>query len=401
MSVFRFASFVLLIGLASPCLAQSALTSQIQTIGQPERTVSLNEFPLSGQWTGPGQNIDVSQIVRFGNPGLIKEDSVVALEDGSYFAAKELRTEGVTLHAYCQLWDEMQVPLRPLRGILLRAHLDPDQTRQSLDRIHNYQGSHDRLLLSNGDYIDGTFRNLSALKVEFQVGEKSLELDRRRIEEIYFAQTSATSAPPQQGVWIGFRDGSMFLAQNIRLADDRVTLQMRSGFALRSSALENAYAYMVYLRPLGNDVRYLSDLDAIGFKTLGFLAPSWEYKKDRNILGGTLKSDGYISQKGIGLHATARLAYRVEASDARFKAKVGIDDDTDGAGSVVFKVYVSETGSQWKPVFESPIVRGGDLPVDVDVPVKGMKGIALVVEFADGADVLDHANWFDARFEPE
>ncbi|PQO27763.1 NPCBM/NEW2 domain-containing protein [Blastopirellula marina] len=393
--------FVLLLGSTAPCLGQSSLTGQLQTIGQPDRTASITELPSMQLWTGPQGEIDPTQVVRFGNPGVIKEDGVVALEDGGYFVAKELRTEGVTLHAYNLFWDEMAVPLRPIRGILLRAHLAPDETRKSLDRIHGYSGTRDRLRLSNGDYVDGTFRRLTPLKVEFQIGEKSLTLDRRRVEEIHFARTSGTSSPPRQGTWVGLRDGSMFLAQNVRLEDERLMLQMRSGLSLRSSTLENAFAFVTYLRPIGNDVRYLSDLEAIGFKNLGFLAPSWECQPDHNIQGGMLKSAGIISQKGLGLHATSRLAYRVDESDARFKAKVGIDDDTDGAGSVIFKVYVSETGSQWKSVYESPIVRGGDAPLDVDVPVKGMKGLALVVEFADGADVLDHANWLDARFEPK
>lgn len=399
--LLSFACFLAVLGTTSLCCGQISLSGPLLTMGQPERIASITDLTSTLEWSNSGEPIDASQVVRFGNPGVIKEDGVISLEDGSYFVAKELKTEGITLHGYNRFWDEMKVPLRPVRGILLRAHLDADETRKSLDRIQSYHGSKDRLRLSNGDYIDGTFRNLTPLYVQFQVGEKSLELDRKRVEEIHFAQPAGPPSPPRQGLWIGLRDGSMFLAQNANLQNERLSLQTRNGIALRSSALENAYAFITYLRPIGTAVRYLSDEKAIGFKYLGFLAPEWDYRNDRNISGGSLKSDGYISQKGLGLHATSRIAYRIGEQDARFRAKIGIDDDTDGAGSVIFKVYVSETGSQWKTVFESPIVRGGDQPLDVDVPVKGMKGLALVVEFADGADVLDHADWLDARFEPE
>ena len=47
--------------------------------------------------------------------------------------------------------------------------------------------------------------------------------------------------------------------------------------------------------------------------------------------------------------------------------------------------------------FASPILRGGDPPVPVSVDVRGGKKLELVVDYADRADVLDHADWLDAR----
>ena len=47
--------------------------------------------------------------------------------------------------------------------------------------------------------------------------------------------------------------------------------------------------------------------------------------------------------------------------------------------------------------FASPILRGGDPPVPVSVDLTGAKKLELVVDYADRADVLDHADWLDAR----
>ncbi|MBA2116577.1 NPCBM/NEW2 domain-containing protein [Bremerella alba] len=378
---------------------QTRLDGPLVTIGKPEANVAITEIPSIDNWVTSDGAIDPADVVRFGNPELIRGDGVVVFEDGSRIVAKELRTEGIQLHAYNRLWDEMKLPLRSLRGILLRSYLDSDKTQISLDRIHAYQGTRDRLLLANGDYIDGTFRRLTPLVVEFQIGDKSLKLDRKRIAEIHFARSAGKLPTPGQGVWVGLRDGSMVIATQLSLSDDVLRIRLSPGVAMRSSSLENAFAYVAYLRPVSSDVRYLSDLDAISFKSLGFLSANWDYRKDRNVEGGTLKSDGYVSEKGLGLHATSRLAYKVDPQATRLRAKVGIDDDTDGAGSVIFKVFASETGKSWKTIYESPIVRGGHPSLDVDVSVQGMKGLALVVEYADGADVLDHANWMDARFE--
>ncbi|MFN3148656.1 NPCBM/NEW2 domain-containing protein [Bremerella sp.] len=380
---------------------QTRLDGQLVAIGKPDANVAIMAIPSIESWITSDGAIDAAGVVRFGNPQLIRDDGVVVWEDGSRIVAKELRTEGTRLRGYNRLWDDLDFPLRPLRGILLRSYLDPDKTQIALDRIHAYEGARDRLLLANGDYIDGTFRRLTPLSIEFQIGDKALKLDRKRVAEIHFARSAGKLPPAEQGVWVGLRDGSMILATELSLADDILKVRLSQGVSMRSSSLENAFAYVTYLRPIDSDVRYLSDLEAIGFKSLGFLNANWDYRKDRNVQGGTLKSNGYISQKGLGLHATARLAYKVEVKAKRLRAKVGIDDDTDGAGSVVFKVFASETGKTWETIYESPIVRGGQPPLDVDVPVQGMKGLALVVEYADGADVLDHANWMDARFEME
>lgn len=388
------------ISLASAvAFGQTRLDGPLIPIGKPEANVAITEIPSIDRWVTSDGEIDAASVVRFGNPHLIRDDGVVVFEDGSYIVGKELLTEGTQLSAYNRLWDDMKFPLRSLRGILLRSYLDPDKTQVSLDRIQAYQGTRDRLLLANGDYIDGTFRRLTALSVEFQIGDKSLKLDRKRISEIHFARSAGILPTAEQGVWVGLRDGSMILASELSLADDILEVRLSQGNSMRSSTLENAFAYVSYLRPVGNNVRYLSDLEAIGFKSLGFLNANWDYRKDRNVQGGTLKSSGYVSQKGLGLHATSRLAYKVDNEAVRLRAKVGIDDDTHGAGSVIFKVFASKTGKSWETIYESPIVRGGQTPLDVDVSVEGMKGLALVVEYADGADVLDHANWMDARFE--
>jgi endo-alpha-N-acetylgalactosaminidase len=77
---------------------------------------------------------------------------------------------------------------------------------------------------------------------------------------------------------------------------------------------------------------------------------------------------------------------------ARFEAALGIDDSTGGRGSVQFRVLVD---GQEK--YASPIVRGGDAPLPVSVDITGAQKLELVVDYADRADVLDHADWLNAR----
>jgi hypothetical protein len=62
---------------------------------------------------------------------------------------------------------------------------------------------------------------------------------------------------------------------------------------------------------------------------------------------------------------------------------------------VIFRVLVDG-----QERFASPTVRGGDAPLPVSVDIRGAKKLELVVDYADRGDVLDHADWLDARITP-
>jgi hypothetical protein len=92
------------------------------------------------------------------------------------------------------------------------------------------------------------------------------------------------------------------------------------------------------------------------------------------------------------MHSAARLSYDLPPGVVRFQAEAAIDDAAEGQGSVRFRVFVD--GSE---KFASPTVRGGGVPVPIDVDISGGKRLDLVVDFADRADVRDYADWLDAR----
>ena len=100
--------------------------------------------------------------------------------------------------------------------------------------------------------------------------------------------------------------------------------------------------------------------------------------------------------KGLGMHTTSRLAYDV-AGFRRFEAEIALDESTGRRGSVVFKVLLQDSAGAWNPAYESPVIRGGEAPTPIAVELKGAARLALIVEFADRGDELDHANWLQAR----
>jgi hypothetical protein len=43
------------------------------------------------------------------------------------------------------------------------------------------------------------------------------------------------------------------------------------------------------------------------------------------------------------------------------------------------------------------VIRGGQPPVPISVNIRSAKKLELIVDYADRADVLDHADWLNAR----
>jgi hypothetical protein len=64
----------------------------------------------------------------------------------------------------------------------------------------------------------------------------------------------------------------------------------------------------------------------------------------------------------------------------------------------VFIVEVLRRG-RWEKLFESPVLRGGDQPAEVDVDITGAQQLRL--RATDGGDnyYSDHAAWGNARVE--
>ena len=93
-----------------------------------------------------------------------------------------------------------------------------------------------------------------------------------------------------------------------------------------------------------------------------------------------------------GVQARTVVEFQLGRAYDKFAATIGIDDAVRPRGSVVFRV---ESGS--RVLFESGTVTGRDAPRNVTIDVADIDTLTLVVDFADGIDLSDHANWCDAR----
>ncbi|MCF7707636.1 MAG: NPCBM/NEW2 domain-containing protein [Verrucomicrobia bacterium] len=113
----------------------------------------------------------------------------------------------------------------------------------------------------------------------------------------------------------------------------------------------------------------------------------------RSVIGRPLRVGGEEFKSGVGTHASGVILVELNGECERFRAKVGVDDETDGKGSVRFKLV-----ADGRRVFQTDVVCGGDKPVTVDVDLQGVERLALVVSDAGDGMAYDHADWCEAEF---
>jgi alpha-galactosidase len=114
---------------------------------------------------------------------------------------------------------------------------------------------------------------------------------------------------------------------------------------------------------------------------------------DRSVTDKTLSIAGRTFEHGVGTHAESVLHVDLDGTVERFRAWVGVDDATNGRGTVTFRLY-----GDGKSLFDSGIMKGRQEARAIDVPLTGVRRLLLLVTSgADGID-FDHANWAQAEF---
>ena len=134
---------------------------------------------------------------------------------------------------------------------------------------------------------------------------------------------------------------------------------------------------------------WLSSLD-LSKMTVGWGKPA----ADKNIVGKPLSIANQKFEHGVGSHAGSMMYIDLHGEARHFSARVGVDDETQGRGTVRFKVY-----GDGKKLFDSGVMKGGDKAKPVELNLRKVQQVVLVVTGAGDNTSYDHANWADAYFE--
>ena len=343
---------------------------------------------------GEQRELSLDELVVWGAPRDVSAGPQVLLADGGLLVADVLGTADDRLRLDSLTFGEVALPLDRVAGILFRPPAERQRRDRLHDRLRDGKPGVDRLLLENGDELAGTILGISDTAVSFDTAPAEIKVTLDKIIAIAFDPELISRARLNSpGEIVGLGDGSRIVAAGLQYGDDQTRLELTDGTTWSVSSVDaRAAAKVVSLQPIGAGVTYLSDLPVAGYVHVPFFQLEWPYRLDRNVAGTRLRAGGAVYDKGIGMHSTSRLTFRLDRPYRRFQAELAVDDLTDGRGSVVFRVF-----SGREQVYESPVVRGGDPPLAMSVDVGDTRLLSLIVDYADRGDELDRANWLNAR----
>ncbi len=354
--------------------------AELSTIDEDGKLVFTTE---SGQ-----RSLPVAELVRWGAPQEFSRGPVVVFADGGRLAAEVTGIDKLNLMVHSPTFGSVTLPLEQVAGIVFL--LPADLRRQTLlfDRALRTERQTDLVLLENNDELIGLIDVLDGTRVRIVVEAGPIEADRRNVAAIVFNPALRRPARSEgRYAWIGLSDGSLFPAAKVTLDGQELTVTAAAG------RLGNGLpADLACFQPIGGRAVYLSSLESETYRHVSYLEVPWSFARDRNVTGGPLQCGNRVYLTGLGMHTAARLTYRLEGGYGRFQSEVGVDDSTEGRGSVRFRVFVDgrerHTGTA---------IRGGEPPKFIDLDVSGADRLDLVVDFAERAHVLDYADWLDAR----
>ncbi|MDX1946414.1 MAG: NPCBM/NEW2 domain-containing protein [Pirellulaceae bacterium] len=388
-----------------------------------ERLLKVDpDWTLHLQSGGETRAVAAADLGTWGEWREVESGPQILLTDGSLIRADVLKLDDKSLVVGDAtglgrgLWDESTLPRAAVRAILHQppaAALARDKLLSELGKVT----TEDRLHLAGGESIsgllvsaplDGPFLPADAppppvFRILPRGATEPLAIPAGKVIALSLAGPDL-AAKIGSGAWLGLADGSLIQAVKFVIRAGGVSVQLLAGGELKTTLVgrdnpdRTFWDEVTLVQPVSPRVGWLSDLPPLGYRHIPYLSVAWPYAADASTSGGRLRAGGRAYRKGLGMHTTSRLAYDV-AGYRTFAAELAIDEAAGDGGSAIFKVLLEIAPSEWTVAYESAILRGGDEPVPISIDLRGARRMALIVEFADRGDELDHANWLDARLE--
>lgn len=119
---------------------------------------------------------------------------------------------------------------------------------------------------------------------------------------------------------------------------------------------------------------------------------AWGKVRARKSIGDNwMKIAGVDYPIGVGTHAPSKFRMPLGGNALSFSAMVGVDDETEAKGSVVFRVFADDV------LAAEVAAKGGEPAKEIKADLTGAKFVTL--EVLEGDDnYFDHADWCNAIF---
>jgi hypothetical protein len=348
--------------------------------------------------TSDGKLVSVlpEELVRWGWPRPLRRGPVIVLADGSLLVGRVTRMTAMLLEIEPDMLEPQgqnacRMPVGQVVGVAFRLPTELGERDRLLDRLVRQLPEEDRLLLLNGDQVQGRLEAIEEQTVRLAGPLGPMPVPDSRIRAIQFRRLPRPASGQQAvRIWVGLEDGSLLLADRLTLQQSKATLHLPGRLSFQTDR-EN----LVFLQPIGGRVVYLSDLKPKQYQFEPFFQMPWPWQADRSGTGTWLRVQGRRYLKGLGVHSKATLTYDLAGRYRWLEAELALDDTAEGRGSVIFRVL-----ADGKLLYESPVISGGDPPQPIRLDIAHVRELELVVDYGPWGDMLDRANWLDARLIP-
>ncbi len=381
-----------------------AVTALANAESRTIQVLRIDGTSLQAQWTGATStelqlstgageielSLDDLSSVRFAPSRQRPEGDVVFhLADGGRLFGGIASGESDAVVADVTVAPSLRLPFRALAGVRLVQGEEHAKSAELFDAALQSRLPGQDVLITRGPEevkaLRGRLQALDPQQGAFVFGDRLRTFQNEKIYGVVFA--AGVGKPPVHSLTLELTDGSSFSGE-LEQADTR-SVRLSASFGAQIELSLDNVAKLSIRNPR---VQYLSDLKPGSQHVEGIVHRPWPIRTDRSVSARPLSIAGRVFDKGLGVHSLTRLTYDIEGAYETFVATIGIDDAVRPLGSVVFKV-----SGDGRELFDSGKVRGTDEPRDIRVGVAGIKSLTLTVDYGQGLDVSDHADWGGAR----
>ena len=173
----------------------------------------------------------------------------------------------------------------------------------------------------------------------------------------------------------------------------RVTLPLEhvDGAALRGGGTTISPGSVHLIEFAGSHIASVATFDPIDVKEVGLFGTARPWKRDAMVMGGPLRLQGRHYERGIGVHAYARLEFALGKRWKSLFVRCGIDDAAGREGDATFRVI-----GDGKILKEIRCSRAGVQTAEIRLDVSNVD--RLVLETDPGESYTsDFCDWAEAR----
>jgi ribosome maturation factor RimP len=310
--------------------------------------------------------------------------AVVELANGDRVYGRVIDGGDETLVVENELIERMVIPLAAVRMVRTASASDLQWRQRVTDLAASPNGGMDRLLMSNGDVLEGLIAAVDRDSWTVEVAG-----DQRRMDAalIIAAQLQPLPAEPPTGLHarIQLEDGSRLTATSLHVTPSTEAKCVCHG---QPNSLDPRTIRRIDVR--GGRWAPLTDLTPSQYEHTPMMSVGWDYRVNANVTGGPLRVAGRSFDEGIGVHSRSLLRYELAGRYREFATQFGFDDTAGDLAHVNIEIRVDG-----RTVLESEVAGGDGLHEAVRIPVAGADRLELLVDFGKNAAVQDRFNWIE------